>query len=229
MTLARRYSKDEVAAAGRERDSWWTVLVVDPAATWLVRQLAGRTPVTPSQLSAAGAMFGIAAAGAYLFGDPRWAIAGVVFFQLGFLLDCMDGRLARLTGQVSVTGAWLDEMVGRARLPVCGVALLVGRHSRTGQERYLLLALLVLTVTVLWHLGGGDRPGPARLGFLARRRLRTRPVGEVEFAVAVCVIAPATGAYVQVIGVAAGLLLIGQVLAALPVGQRTGQRRMGRT
>jgi phosphatidylglycerophosphate synthase len=224
VTLAlyapRRYSKAEVVAAGRERDSWWTVLMVDPTAMWLVRRLAGYTPITPNQLSAAGAMFGIAAAGAYLFGDPHWAVAGGVLFQLGFLLDCMDGRLARLTGQVSVTGAWLNEMVGRARLPVCAVALMVGRYSRTGQDRYLLLALLVLAITVLWQLGGGDRPGPARIGFLARRRLRTRPVGEVEFAMAVCVFAPQTGAYLQVITVAAALLL-----AALPFGQR----RIGRT
>ncbi len=225
MTLvlprARRYSKDEVAAAGRDRDSWWTVLMVDPAAVRLVRLLA-RTPTTPGQLTAAGGMFAVAAAAAYLTGDPRWAWGGSVLFQVGFLLDCMDGRLARLTGQASVTGAWLSALIARGRLPVCGSALLAGRYGSTGDDRYLLLALLVVTVAAVFQAGGGDRPGPVRIRRLGRRRLRTRPVGEVEFAMAVCVFAPQSRCYLPVIVVAAALALLGEVAAAVCGPPRTG-------
>lgn len=198
-------------AAAKPRDSWWTVLVVDPIALPLVRLLARRTPATPGQLTAAAALVAFITAGAFMTGDRALVIIGAVLFQVAFLLDCMDGKLARLVGVRAGAVSRACDLMGRARLFVCTSALLIGQYVHTGDAGYLLLGMVALATVLICQISGSHTPGPARLGFLAGRRLRTRPATEVEFAVAVCFVAPLTGAYFPVIGMAIVVLTIFEI------------------
>ncbi len=45
---------------------------------------------------------------------PRWSPAAVLLY-LGFVLDCVDGQLARYTRHFSAWGGWLDTMADRAK------------------------------------------------------------------------------------------------------------------
>ena len=110
----------------KKRDAWWTVLLVDPVATPLVRLTAKYTRITPNQITWGAFLLGLVSAAFFAFGDWRWLIAGAFVYHLSFILDCMDGKVARLTGQGSVFGAWLDFVFDRIRVAVCGVALPAG-------------------------------------------------------------------------------------------------------
>lgn len=136
----------------KKRDAWWTVLLVDPVATPLVRQLAMRTRITPNQITWGAFLLGLVSAALFALGDWRWLVAGAVVYHVSFIFDCMDGKLARLTGQGSVFGAWLDFVFDRIRVAACAVALMAGQYGRSGEELYIWLALAVVGLDTLRYI-----------------------------------------------------------------------------
>jgi phosphatidylglycerophosphate synthase len=76
-----------------------------PLAGWLAR-----TPVTPIQVSWLSAVF--AGAGGLAFSVRAYTL-GVVLVLVGQVTDCIDGDLARITGQTSRSGAYLDSVLDR--------------------------------------------------------------------------------------------------------------------
>lgn len=94
------------AAGAKPLDAWWTVLVVDPFALRLLPALAARPWVTPLRLTLAGAA--LSAASVPLFATERFVL-GALLFQAGFFFDCLDGKLARMRGETSRVGAFLDQ------------------------------------------------------------------------------------------------------------------------
>ncbi|MEU1116190.1 MULTISPECIES: CDP-alcohol phosphatidyltransferase family protein [unclassified Streptomyces] len=136
----------------KKRDAWWTVLLVDPVATPLVRFTAMRTRVTPNQITWGAFLLGLGSAACFVLGDWKWLALGAVVYHFSFIFDCMDGKLARLTGQGSVFGAWLDFVFDRIRVMVCGVALMWGQYDRTGDTLYIWLALAVVALDTLRYI-----------------------------------------------------------------------------
>ena len=136
----------------KKRDAWWTVLLVDPVATPLVRLTAKYTRITPNQLTWGAFVLGLVSAAFFALGDWRWLIAGAVVYHLSFILDCMDGKVARLTGQGSVFGAWLDFVFDRIRVAACSVALMAGQYQRTGETFYIWLAAAVFGCDALRYI-----------------------------------------------------------------------------
>ncbi|WP_327352551.1 CDP-alcohol phosphatidyltransferase family protein [Streptomyces sp. NBC_01304] len=136
----------------KKRDAWWTVLLVDPVATPLVRLTAMRTRITPNQITWGAFLLGLASSAFFVLGDWQWLIAGAVVYHLSFILDCMDGKVARLTGTGSVFGAWLDFVFDRIRVMVCAVALMAGQYNRTGDTLYIWLALAVVGLDTLRYI-----------------------------------------------------------------------------
>ncbi|MCZ2525439.1 CDP-alcohol phosphatidyltransferase family protein [Streptomyces sp. HB2AG] len=137
----------------KKRDAWWTVLLVDPVATPLVRFTARRARwVTPNGITWAALVLGLGAAACFAQGDWRWLLAGAALYHVSFVLDCMDGKLARLTGTGSVFGAWLDYVFDRVRVLFCAVALMGGQYVRTGDVLYVWLALAVVFLDMLRYV-----------------------------------------------------------------------------
>ncbi|MFF3613252.1 CDP-alcohol phosphatidyltransferase family protein [Streptomyces sp. NPDC002580] len=136
----------------KKRDAWWTVLLVDPVATPLVRQVAMRTKVTPNQITVGAFLLGLVSAACFALGEWRWLVAGAVLYHVSFIFDCMDGKLARLTGQGSVFGAWLDFVFDRIRVAACAVALMAGQYHRTGETLYIWLALAIVGLDSLRYI-----------------------------------------------------------------------------
>lgn len=136
----------------KKRDAWWTVLLVDPVATPLVRQTALRTRITPNQITWGAFLLGIGSSVCFAFGDWRWLVLGAVIYHFSFIMDCMDGKVARLTGQGSVFGAWLDFVFDRIRVMVCGVALMGGQYARTDDVIYIWLAVAVVFLDTLRYI-----------------------------------------------------------------------------
>jgi phosphatidylglycerophosphate synthase len=148
------FSLDDVRAVCKHRDAWWTVLLVDPAAIRLTRVLANRTSVTPSQITIVAFLLGLGAAGCFLQGTTGFLIAGAVLYHVGFILDCCDGKIARLKNLGSPFGGWLDFMFDRVRDSVCAVALGFGMYWQTGHAAYLGMACAILALDMFRYLNG---------------------------------------------------------------------------
>lgn len=138
----------------KKRDAWWTVILVDPVATPLVRWTAMRTRITPNQITWGAFLLGLVSAAFFAMGDWQWLVAGAVVYHFSFILDCMDGKVARLTGTGSVFGAWLDFVFDRIRVMACAVALMGGQFHRTGDAFYIWAAVAVVALDTLRYING---------------------------------------------------------------------------
>lgn len=136
----------------KRRDAWWTVLLVDPLASRLVVVTANRTSITPNQLTWAGLLLGACAAALFALARPWSMIVGAALFHLSFVLDCMDGKIARLKGTGSVIGGWLDYMFDRLRVMMCAAALFGGQYARSGNAGWLWLAFAVVFLDMLRYM-----------------------------------------------------------------------------
>lgn len=140
----------------KPRDAWWTVLLVDPLASRLVRLVAPYRRITPNVLTVVATLIGLAAAACFAGQTRGWLIAGALLFHASFVVDCMDGKIARLNGTGSLFGQWFDFVFDRLRVFVCGVALFGGQYLHTGRIVYLWLLAVVTFLDLFRYLNGGQ-------------------------------------------------------------------------
>jgi phosphatidylglycerophosphate synthase len=136
--MPQRFTLAEVRARTyKDRDAWWTVWLVDPLAARLVRLVAPYPAVTPNRVTGAAFVIGLASAAAFAGQSPPWLVAGAILFHLSFVLDCMDGKIARLNGTGSIFGVWLDFVLDRVKVLICAIALFGGQFAHGGDLAYL--------------------------------------------------------------------------------------------
>jgi phosphatidylglycerophosphate synthase len=146
------YSLDDVRGVCRKRDAWWTVLLVDPVAVRLTRLLANWTSVTPDQITLASFAVGLAAAGCFAEATPYWLALGALAYHVSFILDCCDGKLARLKGTGTPFGPWLGHIVDRVRVLCCALALVGGQYVRTGRVELFYVGFAILLLEMFRNL-----------------------------------------------------------------------------
>lgn len=171
--MAEYTLRDMRERATKERDSWWTVGLVDPVASRLVVLVANRTAITPNQLTVLSLLLGLGAAACLAWGTAPLLIAGAVLYLLCFLVDCMDGKLARLTDTDTLFGSWMDYAFDRFRVVVCAVALMGGQFVLTGEVVFVWLALAVVFCDMLRYLN-------ALQVYKVRREMRSYIAGALE-------------------------------------------------
>ncbi|WP_026118667.1 CDP-alcohol phosphatidyltransferase family protein [Nocardiopsis salina] len=160
----------------KPRDSWWTVWLVDPLASRLVTVTANRTSITPNQLTFAALSLGLLAAVCFFLGDWYWLVTGALLFHLSFVLDCMDGKIARLKGNGSVFGSWLDYVFDRIRVLICAMALMGGQFLQTENPVFLWFLLAIVFTDMFRYL---NSPQMAKVRSAMRRHI-AQAIREVE-------------------------------------------------
>ncbi|MCX0246810.1 CDP-alcohol phosphatidyltransferase family protein [Streptomyces drozdowiczii] len=136
----------------KKRDAWWTVLLVDPVATRMLIGMAKFRFITPNRVTWSALFVGLGSAYFFLKGDTPSLVIGAALYHLSFILDCIDGKLARLKGNGTVFGGWLDYVFDRIRVLFCALALMGGQYLRTHNELYLLAALAVVFLDMLRYV-----------------------------------------------------------------------------
>ncbi len=152
----------------KSRDSWWTVFLVDPLASRLVLHTANRTSLTPNQMTLAALGLGMGAAACFATASWPWLVAGAVLFHLSFVLDCMDGKIARLKGNGTIFGSWLDYVFDRLRVLVCALALMGGQYAQTGDQIYIWFSVVIVFTDMFRYLNG---PQMAKVRGSMRKRI----------------------------------------------------------
>lgn len=160
----------------KPRDSWWTVWLVDPLASRLVTFTANRTSITPNQLTLAALFLGLVSAVCFFLGDWYWLITGAALFHLSFVLDCMDGKVARLKDNGSVFGSWLDYVFDRIRVLICAIALMGGQFLQTDNPVFLWFLLGIVFTDMFRYL---NSPQMAKVRSAMRRHI-AQAIREVE-------------------------------------------------
>jgi phosphatidylglycerophosphate synthase len=177
----------------KKRDNFWTEWISRPPAALLVYLLKG-TPITPNQVSFLA--IGVAAGGcATLILWRTWLgliVAGLIL-QLAYVIDCVDGQLARIKDLASPVGALLDFMLDevKAFLVISSAAvrlwwvngfdsrwLLIGLGGLVAASIGITLTSFVRRPEYLEYTGAPPvAPATERAGFLPAK---LTPVGLVE-------------------------------------------------
>jgi CDP-diacylglycerol--glycerol-3-phosphate 3-phosphatidyltransferase len=135
----------------------------------MVRGLAS-AGVSPNLLTAIGVTINAACGVLFGFGEFFWA--GVVLIVAN-LFDMLDGNVARLTGNVTRFGAFLDSSLDRLSDMVCFLGIIVFYASNTPQHSLLNVFLagigMVGSVMVSYTTARSETVGvKSNVGFLQR-------------------------------------------------------------
>ena len=145
---------DEDAAllrlAVKEKDDFFTTYAVS---TWspLVTKFCARLGLSPSEVTGLSVAFAGAAALAFWEGSRPALIVGAVLLYLGFVLDCVDGQLARYTRSFGAFGGWLDTMADRAKEYAVYAGLAAGAE-RAGLPYAWPLAITAIVLQTVRHM-----------------------------------------------------------------------------
>lgn len=147
--------KTETIDQTRERlrrewgDYLLTILIINPINLRLVR-LIGRTLITPNQLSFLSFFLTSVAAFFISFVDSSFQAIGGGFLLLGYLVDCLDGDLARLKGLKSPLGAMLDPILNRCGEIVIIIGLSINGWRVTNNPLWLIVGIFLIGISQLY-------------------------------------------------------------------------------
>ncbi|MFI9554023.1 CDP-alcohol phosphatidyltransferase family protein [Nonomuraea endophytica] len=167
--------------AVKDDDGFFATHFVSVWSRYLIRP-AARLRLTPNAIT--GISIGLAVLAAVWFsaGTRGAQVAGAVLLYLSFMLDCLDGQVARFTRTFSPLGSWVDAMADRLKEYVVYVGLAIGYAAGLpwtgggpGGIWYLAAAAMILQVvrhTIDFAFGGAVSDA-ARIGSSFARPARS--------------------------------------------------------
>ena len=216
MTAATEPRWEADADGAKKRDYWWTVLAVDPVAVPVTRLLAKRRWMTPDEVTIVSLVLGLFTGLFFAVGD-RWAlVAGAVVYYVSFVLDCVDGKLARRLKLSSSKGHALDAMSDSARRTSAAIGIvtyLVYSAESVQAHEIVLAAAFGVMSSYFIEISGAERGEASGVGgrwaaALGKRRLLPTP-GMPDVSALVYVIGPIVGVIVPALYVGLAMVMAG--------------------
>jgi phosphatidylglycerophosphate synthase len=128
----------------KPRDILWNRFVARPLAAVMLVPLA-RTSITPNQVTFATLAVFLAGAAMMALCPARGSLVwSAVILELSYVLDCVDGQLARWKGTSSPVGAHLDFLMDEIKAFVLVAAVGIRLWRGTHQDIWLVEGLLGL-------------------------------------------------------------------------------------
>ncbi len=136
--------------AVKEKDDFFTTYAVS---TWspIVTKWCARLRLTPSGVTAISVVLVLVAAGLFWQASRPAMIGGAILLYLGFVLDCVDGQLARYTRRFGAFGGWIDTMADRAKEYAAYAGLAAGA-DRLGLDGAWPLAVAAMVLQTVRHM-----------------------------------------------------------------------------
>jgi phosphatidylglycerophosphate synthase len=133
--------RDIYRQSKKKNDNFWTEWISRPPAAVLVWLLKG-TSITPNQVSfLAIAVAAGACAVLILWRDWYGLIVAGLGLQLAYVIDCVDGQLARIKNMASPVGALLDFMLDEVKAFLVIGSSCVRLWWQSGDVKWLLFGI----------------------------------------------------------------------------------------
>ena len=203
-----KFEADERGA--KKRDYWFTVLLTDPVAVPISNFLAKRRWLTPDQVTILSLILGVSVGALFATGERWGLIAGGLTFYAAFIVDCVDGKLARALGVTSARGEHLDALADGARRASASLGLgilLWGKDPILWVLIYVVLAYYFLEISGAEKGQSGSGLGGKWSRALAKRRLLPNP-GMPDVQAIVFVFGPITGFVVPALWVGIAMVAL---------------------
>lgn len=86
------------------------MLLVLPLSVRLIYFIINRTSWSPNMITVVGSLLRLTTAALFLWATPLSLISGAIAYSAAYVCDCTDGAVARITGQTSELGRYLDHI-----------------------------------------------------------------------------------------------------------------------
>lgn len=224
------HARAEAIGSGIEvksRDAAWTVFVIDPIAVPVSAALDRVRWITPDLTTALSAVVAIVAGVLLAYGHM---LAGALVYQLSFLLDCVDGKLAGLRGAASPHGQLYDVAADCVRVVATAAGLAIGLTDTSQWAALSVGAYLAVRFSLLLIANARPPEDPPSIvhlpasapSTLRAARSRSKRLGTSVDAEAVAfTLGPAFGVPVAGLAVAA-LMDFAHIVAIVIAGARSG-------
>lgn len=143
------YSYQDVAKSTKSSDSWIGTFFINPLSYPIVYFLANQTSIRPELVNLSSLFIGTIAAYFYFRGSTHDLLIATFFFIFSYVLDSVDGKLARLKNQVTTFGATLEAFRDKIVHLSCFFGLIIGQFRITEDNRIIALASVYLILLIL--------------------------------------------------------------------------------
>ncbi len=123
-----------------KQKSWWAMIVDLLPAKYITFYLANRSKVSPNQITLLSFIFAVFAGVSFFYNSY---ISGAVLYQISYILDIVDGSLARVKNLSSKLGAFFDVFTDWLKGPLLIIVLFLKFNYIN--ELIIILYLLFLT------------------------------------------------------------------------------------
>ena len=107
--------KQKLKSVVKSKDGWWASIFSGPFANIFLIFIADVKWITPNCVTTSSLFLCGIACAFISVGAPLFLIFGAILIQFVFILDCLDGQLARYREQSSNFGAWYDRVTDRVK------------------------------------------------------------------------------------------------------------------
>ena len=116
----------------------------------IIRLLEG-TRITPNAITMFSLIVGFVAIFLFSKANEYMFFAGALMLEFYYILDCVDGQLARVKKLCSKEGAFLDYLLNYIVHPMVFVSIGFGCYSASHNVIYLILGMIAAWMTVLGY------------------------------------------------------------------------------
>lgn len=90
------------------REEFWSFYFSRRISIYLSLFLMKKSAISPNLVTIVAILTALAASALFMAATPSSFLLACLFYQFSYVLDCVDGELARMRGQSSRGGDWLD-------------------------------------------------------------------------------------------------------------------------
>jgi hypothetical protein len=122
--------------------------------SWPVTVLVLRTPLSAGAVSILSMLVAVLGGACFAFNTTAWNLAGVLLLLFSWVLDCVDGEVARARGTACLDGEFIDACRHQIACPALFAGLTMGvlaRHPNTAW----LVALGLCSAALSTRFTGG--------------------------------------------------------------------------
>jgi phosphatidylglycerophosphate synthase len=130
--------------------------VESPLTTYISRYLSVsityfliRTPITPNQVTLIGGIVSLLSAYFFTFGTYAWNIIAALVLFLAFIIDGVDGEIARFKGLQSKFGANFDSIFDAITILAVFFGVTIAAYAATGNVNMWILGFLAVANIML--------------------------------------------------------------------------------
>ena len=224
--------RQHLRETSKPREEWWSRVFATPVAHWILVVVADWRWITPNRLTLLSLAAALVACLLITTGAEVNLLIAAAAIQVSYVLDCMDGQLARYRHASSRFGAFADKWSDYVKFPAILLALTIDAFHRDPSLTPVILGFAaVLLVGYLPHLKSlaSSELGIAPWSVLSKpdfasRNLRLFLFEEAQWylAASVCLAFQSSFAALLVIAVSQGAVALAQTVRVLVVLRRSG-------